>query len=70
MPSVIQDNFSQMLDYILPIGQCKNLNGGCQHQCDYDRSKGVHCGCYTGFKLDSDGKSCIGKSSFSGVRKE
>lgn len=40
-------------------GQCKNMNGGCQHICSYERRTGVKCSCYKGFQLDSDGVRCI-----------
>ncbi|XP_066927179.1 uncharacterized protein [Clytia hemisphaerica] len=39
-------------------GQCRNMNGQCQHICIDDKNK-VTCKCYAGFYLDTDGHSCI-----------
>lgn len=39
-------------------GQCRNMNGQCQHICTDDKQK-LTCSCYKGFNLDSDGKKCI-----------
>ena len=49
--------------FLLCTGQCRNMNGQCQHICIDNKNK-VTCTCYPGFSLDSDKRSCIGKYKF------
>ena len=37
--------------------ECRINNGGCNQTCINTRGS-YHCLCKSGFKLDSDGKSC------------
>ncbi|XP_040181351.1 low-density lipoprotein receptor-related protein 1-like isoform X2 [Rana temporaria] len=38
--------------------RCSNANGGCMQKCD-DVTWGVKCSCNEGWKLQSDGQSCV-----------
>lgn len=40
--------------------QCASNNGGCQQICK-DVNGAAECSCYSGYVLDTDGSSCIGK---------
>uniref|UniRef100_A0A8C9TXE5 Signal peptide, CUB domain, EGF-like 2 n=1 Tax=Scleropages formosus TaxID=113540 RepID=A0A8C9TXE5_SCLFO len=43
---------------------CNHGNGGCQHICE-DTDHGPVCRCHVRYTLHSDGRSCVGKKSFS-----
>ena len=44
------------------VDKCAVNNGGCQHICT-STPYGRQCSCRTGYRLDVDNKSCIGKTS-------
>ena len=50
--------------YITDSNECVNDNGGCEHMC-INLIPGYHCSCFSGYLLNSDGRSCNGK--FMGV---
>ncbi|VFV23225.1 signal cub and egf-like [Lynx pardinus] len=37
---------------------CNHGNGGCQHSCE-DTTEGPECSCHPGYKMHTDGKSCL-----------
>jgi len=47
--------------YITDIDECATLNGGCSQKCNNDDGS-YHCSCFSNdYKLDLDGKECIGE---------
>ena len=43
-----------------PVNECASNNGGCAQIC-MDTTDSFTCLCNSGFRLDSDGRSCNGK---------
>ncbi|XP_026928990.1 signal peptide, CUB and EGF-like domain-containing protein 2 isoform X5 [Acinonyx jubatus] len=37
---------------------CNHGNGGCQHSCE-DTTEGPECSCHPGYKMHTDGRSCL-----------
>lgn len=42
------------------FNSCLLENGGCEHFCDEDEEgQRLNCSCADGYRLDSDGRSCM-----------
>ena len=48
---------------------CQLENGNCEQTCYNLCNMKTKCGCYPGYKLAYDGKTCIGKTSYSSTVK-
>ena len=45
----------------IDTNECNTNNGGCQHSC-INTAGSYQCWCNSGYRLSTNGKSCIGKS--------
>ena len=52
---LVYDNF-----IFTDIDECSDNNGGCSEQC-VNTDESYHCTCKTGYKLEDDKKTCVGK---------
>ena len=48
---------------------CNYDNGGCEHMCNPAGSYG-RCSCKEGFRLEADGKSCLGRKCYRVLRND
>lgn len=46
---------------LIDINECYYSNGGCQHGC-VNTYGSYYCYCYSGYKLNSDSKTCSRKN--------
>uniref|UniRef100_A0A3B3BTJ2 EGF-like domain-containing protein n=1 Tax=Oryzias melastigma TaxID=30732 RepID=A0A3B3BTJ2_ORYME len=42
------------------VNECEEFNGGCQQTC-INTAGSYHCECSEGFRMHTDGRTCIGK---------
>uniref|UniRef100_A0A915J0Y4 Uncharacterized protein n=1 Tax=Romanomermis culicivorax TaxID=13658 RepID=A0A915J0Y4_ROMCU len=59
MPVCVPSNF--VAEYRRKSNPCQENNGGCSHVCKHDGGSGVRCECLTGWELQDDQKTCLGK---------
>lgn len=52
-------NYLYVHHVFVDIDECAVENGGCKHNC-INTGGSFECTCNTGYKLDTDGKSCTG----------
>lgn len=43
------------------VDECANNTGGCEHELCSNNDGSFTCSCRNGYRLDSNGRSCIGK---------
>lgn len=53
--------FSALPFSFADVDECQIHNGGCQHRC-VNTFGSYYCECKPGFRLHTDGRTCIGKS--------
>ena len=46
------------------VRSCSVDNGGCDHVCSQRGTSGVSCSCRQGYRLHTDGQSCMGRFPF------
>lgn len=46
--------------FMQEVDECLYTNHGCEHEC-FNTLGSYQCGCYAGYELQADGKSCEGK---------